>query len=282
MLLAVLLRDFGSVLLSVFVLNLGFSLVELLVPAEKGQAVSKRIFNLIYYPFLLGMTLLIQFVVGPFYSRVLGLVSGGLLPELANAESGFLAKVMFALFYALLFDLWQYWAHRLQHTSARLWETHKFHHSETALNCSTAARVHLFSNLLFLIMFLPLLVLIGPQVPHFIALFLMFRLWGLVNHANVRLNLGPLTPIISGPQWHRLHHSVYPEHQDKNFAAFFPFIDMLFGTYYKPGENDYPPTGLPVPEHESYLSQATTSPLSAWYKKIARRVRPEKQPESFT
>jgi sterol desaturase/sphingolipid hydroxylase (fatty acid hydroxylase superfamily) len=266
-----LIQEYGNILLSVLILTLIFNFLELLAPAEKGQAVSKRLFNLLYFPCALALTLSIQFLITPFYSHALGFARGGLLPEFINEKSNLAANLLFALFYALVFDIWQYWAHRLQHTVPFLWETHKFHHSETALNSSTIARTHVLSNLLFIILYLPVLIILGPQTPHFIALFLMFKLWGFINHMNVRLNLGPLTPVISGPQWHRLHHSLYDEHHDKNFAAFFPFIDILFGTYHRPGKGEYPPTGLPQEECEGYLREATVSPLVVWYKITARR-----------
>jgi sterol desaturase/sphingolipid hydroxylase (fatty acid hydroxylase superfamily) len=267
-----LIQEYGDILLSVLLLAFIFSLLELIAPAEKGQAVSKRVYNILYYPFELALAILIQFLIAPFYSGALGFARGGLLPEFINGNSGLAVNLLFALFYAVLFDVWQYWAHRLQHTVPFLWETHKFHHSETALNSSTIARTHVLSNLLFIILYLPVLIILGPQTPHFIALFIMFRLWGFVNHTNVRLNLGPLTPIISGPQWHRIHHSLYDEHYDKNFAAFFPFIDILFGTYHKPGRNEYPPTGLPREGCEGFLREATISPFSTWYKMTARRL----------
>ncbi len=267
-----LLREYGNILLSVLVLTLIFSFLELLAPAERGQAVSKRLFNLLYLPFALFLVILLQFFLAPYYGRALSLAGGGLLPEFVNGQSGFIAHLLFALFYAVVFDLWQYWAHRLQHTIPFFWETHKFHHSETALNSSTIGRTHVLSNLLFLILYLPVLIILGPQTPHFVALFLMFKLWGFVNHTNVRLNLGPLTPIFSGPQWHRIHHSLYVEHHDKNFATFFPFIDMLFGTYHRPVKNEYPPTGLPAEASEGFLREATISPFSTWHKMTARRL----------
>lgn len=267
-----LMREYGSILLSMLILTVIFNFLELLVPAEKGQAVSKRLFNLLYFPFALALALFLQFLLAPFYSHALGITRGGLLPEFINAQSGFAAQLLFALFYALVFDIWQYWAHRLQHTIPFFWETHKFHHSETALNSSTIARNHVLSNLLFILLYLPVLIILGPQTPHFIALFLMFKLWGFVNHSNLRLNLGPLTPIISGPQWHRIHHSLYAEHHDRNFAAFFPFIDILFGTYHRPVKNEYPPTGLSAEEGEGFLRDATISPFSTWYKMTARRL----------
>jgi sterol desaturase/sphingolipid hydroxylase (fatty acid hydroxylase superfamily) len=267
-----LMREYGNILLPVFILTLIFNFLELLAPAEKGQAVSKRLFNLLYFPFMLALAIFLQFLLAPFYSHALGIARGGLLPEFINAQSSFAAQLLFALSYALVFDIWQYWAHRLQHTVPFLWETHKFHHSETALNSSTIARTHILSNLLFIILYFPVLIIIGPQTPHFIALFLMFKLWGFVNHTNLRLGLGPLTPIISGPQWHRIHHSINNEHHDKNFAAFFPFIDIIFGTYHRPLRNEYPPTGLSTKESEGFLRQATISPFSTWYKMTARRL----------
>ena len=267
-----LLREYGNILLSVFILTLIFSFLEALAPAEKGQAILKRFFNLLYLPFGLALILILQFLLAPYYSGALSIAGGGLLPELVNGKSGFVANLAFALFYAIVFDLWQYWAHRLQHSVSFFWETHKFHHSETALNSSTLARVHVLSSLLFIVLYLPVLIIFGPQTPHFVALFLMFKLWGFVNHTNLRFNLGPLTPIFSGPQWHRIHHSLYSEHQNKNFATFFPFIDMLFRTYHRPVRNEYPPTGLPSDAREGFLREATVSPFITWHKMTARRL----------
>jgi sterol desaturase/sphingolipid hydroxylase (fatty acid hydroxylase superfamily) len=267
-----LLREYGNILLSVLILTLIFSFLEALAPAEKSQAISKRLLNLLYFPFGLALILLLQLLLAPYYSGALSIAGGGLLPELVNGQSGFVANLAFALFYAVVFDLWQYWAHRLQHSIPFFWETHKFHHSETALNSSTTARVHVLSNLLFIFLYLPVLIILGPQTPHFVALFLMFKLWGFVNHTNLRFNLGPLTPIFSGPQWHRIHHSLYAEHHNKNFATFFPFIDILFGTYHRPVKNEYPPTGLPDEEREGFLREATISPFTTWHKMTARRL----------
>ena len=265
------LREYGNILLSLFILTVIFSFLELVAPAEKGQALSKRLFNLLYIPTALAVVLLTQFIFAPYYAYGLSVAHGGLLPQFINVHSSLAAQLLFAFFYAVLFDIWQYWVHRLQHTVPFFWETHKFHHSETALNSSTIGRHHVLNNFLFVILYLPVLILLGPQTPHFIALFLMFKLWGFVNHTNVRLSLGPLTGVIAGPQWHRIHHSLYAKHQDKNFATFFPFIDILFGTYHRPLRNEYPPTGLPVETSSGFLREATIEPFSAWYKTTVGR-----------
>jgi len=65
-----------------------------------------------------------------------------------------------------------------------------------------------------------------------------------LGHINVRLQAGRASVIFCTPQMHRIHHSRLPQHQDKNFAFIFPFWDVLFGTYYAPGWNEFPPTGV--------------------------------------
>lgn len=242
------------------ILSLVFYLLELLAPAERGQPLRKRLLNLGYMPFNAAVIVL---VLQPAFNRLYSHVPGlGLLPTLIDSRSGALAQLLFALFFAFVWDVWQYCVHRLQHSVPLLWRTHKFHHSETALNSSASTRHHSLSQLLYVALYLPPLMLFGPQYPHVVAAFVMFRLWGLVNHANLRIDLGPLTPVVSGPQWHRVHHSARAEHCDKNFAAFFPFIDILFGTYYGPRRGEYPPTGSPDREEIGFLRDATVEPFA--------------------
>jgi sterol desaturase/sphingolipid hydroxylase (fatty acid hydroxylase superfamily) len=259
------LREYVTLVGSVLVISLVFRGLERLAPAERGQPHSSWLFNLAYTPFILVFIILLHFVFNPAYARVSAYTGGGLLPDIAGEGSGAAAHVLFALAYFVIWDLCQYALHRLQHAVPVLWETHKFHHSETALNSTTQAKVHALSYVLALTFHLPVIVLFGPRTPHFVAAFLMFRLWGFFNHMNVRVGLGPLTPLVSGPQWHRLHHSIREEHHDRNFATFFPFIDILFGTYRRPCADEYPPTGL-AGEPPGRFRAATVAPLRAWYK----------------
>jgi sterol desaturase/sphingolipid hydroxylase (fatty acid hydroxylase superfamily) len=88
------------------------------------------------------------------------------------------------------------------------------------------------------------------------------------THANVKLRLGVLTPLIVGPQVHRIHHSRLPEHQDKNFAQYFPVIDKMFGTYHAPGPDEFPPTGTPHLATDAPLSQVLSRPFLHWWKEL--------------
>jgi sterol desaturase/sphingolipid hydroxylase (fatty acid hydroxylase superfamily) len=49
--------------------------------------------------------------------------------------------------------------------------------------------------------------------------------------------------VLVTPQSHRVHHSIEPEHQDKNFGAILSIWDHLFGTQYRKYD-EYPDTGI--------------------------------------
>ena len=87
----------------------------------------------------------------------------------------------------------------------------------------------------------------------------------------MRVPFGPLTPVIAGPQLHRLHHSRRPEHTDVNFAAFFPIWDVLFGTYVRPGSDDWPETGTHDGEDLNHYGRAFFSPMRDWWRMLMTR-----------
>lgn len=227
--------------------GLGFALVfliiERVVPAERGQPLRDHWFNIKYYVGALLINLLLTpaiagFVVAPLraaYPNVFGMI--------APASVG--GAVLFAFAYYFVFDLLYYAFHRLQHTSPLLWREHLLHHSEVSLNVTTTLRQHwLEEPLKVFFMVLPLAVLFEGQPQLTGVILVVVQLWAFYIHANIRLPLGPLGRVISGPQFHRLHHSVLPQHLDRNFAVFFPFIDWMFGTYVHPATGEYPATGL--------------------------------------
>jgi sterol desaturase/sphingolipid hydroxylase (fatty acid hydroxylase superfamily) len=269
-----LIRDYLTILGWVFVLSLVFYPLELLAPAEKKQPLLKRLFNSAYVPVLLAVVIVL---LQPLFNLIAGVLlffsGGALLPRIIDANTGAFGHFLFALAFAVTWDVCQYWLHRLQHRIPWLWETHRFHHSETALNATTQTRHHFFQPLVAFIFYLPVLALIGGQTPHYAAVFVMFRLWGFINHANIRINLGPLTPVVSGPQWHRIHHSILADHYNKNFATFFPFIDIVFGTYHRPQRHEFPPTGLPAGETMSALREASVAPFQMWCRIGLARLR---------
>lgn len=170
---------------------------------------------------------------------LIGLVFGGWRPATT------VEIVVSTVVYAFVWDFFQYWWHRAEHTIGLLWSVHALHHDEEKVNSTTSLRNTFWSGLLsFFAVHIPTIMICGLNLLTVYGASLLFIVWGFFNHANVRLNLGPVTSIISGPQWHRLHHGRDPAYYNKNFAAFFPVIDLMFGTYRHPVQDEFPSTGL--------------------------------------
>jgi sterol desaturase/sphingolipid hydroxylase (fatty acid hydroxylase superfamily) len=144
-------------------------------------------------------------------------------------------------------DLFQYWAHRIFHNHVYLWRFHSVHHSTQHMDWLAGSRTH-FVDIFFTraMAFVPLYVLGFP--PAVFNIYIVFiAIHAVLIHSNTRINFGFLKYIFATPQYHHWHHCEDPKHYGKNFATVFPFLDMIFGTYYLPG-NEWPEgTGV----HES-------------------------------
>jgi len=125
-----------------------------------------------------------------------------------------------------------------------MWSMHSFHHSDTAFNASTATR-HYWAEQGIKMMTVYLVAGIFFRAnPLILGLYAVLSFNSVFAHMNIRCGSGRPSLLMNSPQYHRLHHSSLPEHQNCNFAALFPFIDLLFGTCRMPGASEYPATGL--------------------------------------
>jgi len=180
---------------------------------------------------------IVDWIVEAFGAR--NLVLGSWKPQSA------LEWIAGALIFAFLWDLAQYWFHRLQHTFPFLWFMHALHHDSEALNATDALRNTIWHHLAGgLFIGLPLSILGAQNILHVYAGYILFSTIGFYNHTNIRWSHGPLTAFISGPQLHRMHHGIEERYYNQNYAAFFPVIDILFGTYRPPAKGEFPATGL--------------------------------------
>src|SRR5215207_230745 len=180
-------------------------------------------------------------------------------------------QVVFALANLFVLDLFIYWFHRLQHTVPWMWDVHAVHHADEHFNVTTTT-VH--SWLHFIMM------AIGVTVP----MTILFKLpaatnwvigmtlvgWMFVTHLNIKFSFGRLSWLIVGPQVHRIHHSALREHMNKNFAGYFPVWDIVFGTYYAPKPDEYPPTGLCGGQKIETTSAMLFGPIMKWGTRLAR------------
>jgi sterol desaturase/sphingolipid hydroxylase (fatty acid hydroxylase superfamily) len=144
----------------------------------------------------------------------------------------------------LVTDFCYYWMHRAQHAIPVLWRFHAVHHSFTNLNTINSAH-HLTEEILRVpLTILPVALLIQIELSDVVILTAFASVWGHYIHADTRVNMRWALPWIADNSFHRIHHSVEQRHFNKNFASFFPLLDLAFGTYLKPDQS-WPATGLP-------------------------------------
>ncbi|MCB1908954.1 MAG: sterol desaturase family protein [Rhodocyclaceae bacterium] len=217
---------------------------ERMHPAVKDGGIRGRLHNLGLFALVsIGMAMLLPLIDLLEATRPRRPLVDLLFPNWRRDE--FVDAATGLLIYAFVWDFFQYWAHRLQHSVPVLWLFHRVHHSDDCMNGSTAIRKSLGSRLIvFFLAHVPTYWVCGGGLLTAMGSIILFSGWGYYNHANVRLNLGLFTGIVSGPQWHRLHHGISPAYHDCNFAAFFPVIDLMFGTFRKPRRNEWPATGV--------------------------------------
>ena len=144
----------------------------------------------------------------------------------------------------LVTDFWGYIAHRALHKFPALWAMHSLHHSAETLSIITGVRHFWLEDAIHTAVFpvLGIVFKIPPEVATTIAVLYLVP-EGLV-HANIRLSLGRCALILNNPQYHRIHHSLESQHFNKNFARLLPLFDVIFGTAWWPGKDEFPKTGL--------------------------------------
>jgi sterol desaturase/sphingolipid hydroxylase (fatty acid hydroxylase superfamily) len=190
---------------------------------------------------------------------VTGLLTALFGPGPQEPEWSLPAILAFALLLSMANDLGYFLFHWASHVFPPFWAFHKLHHSAEVLTPLTFARVHpmerailgpfraltvglVMGPALYLYAGEPaLLTVLGVE-----AVALAFRALGFVlHHSHVRLHFGPVIGrVIVSPMQHQVHHSSLPQHIDKNFAEFWSFWDVLFGTFYMPRRDEPMKFGL--------------------------------------
>ena len=124
-------------------------------------------------------------------------------------------------------------SHRLFHGN-QLWKYHAVHHSSEDLEWISAARFHPI-NLFFGSVLADVVMLLAGISPNiFVVLGPITIAHSAFVHANLDWTLGPFKYVIASPVFHRWHHTAAERGGEKNFAATFPVLDLIFGTFYMP------------------------------------------------
>jgi sterol desaturase/sphingolipid hydroxylase (fatty acid hydroxylase superfamily) len=242
-----------------------FGLLERFFPAVEHKPLKGWAFNIsvsVVYMAVGAIAAGIGTLIG---GRLKAGLHGGLIDLKIGNTNDFAGGLAATLLSILIFDFFYYWWHRSEHKYPALWAIHKLHHMDPGINVSTDNRHHWLEDVGRIPMIaIPMAILfdLSPAVGGTIGF--VFSAWTFFIHANLKLNLGRLSWLFDGPQVHRIHHSRLPEHFDRNFAAFFPIWDVIFGTYYHPHPDEFPPTGVAGEPEVTTLRDAACLPFRTW------------------
>ena len=134
----------------------------------------------------------------------------------------------------LLFDVWMYYWHMVNHRFSFFWRFHRAHHSDIEMDTTTALRFHPGELLLSSFIRLPVLILIGMRFGELVLFEVMLNISTLFHHSNLAL---PerwdrlLRVLIVTPNMHRVHHSVVRDETNSNYTSLLSLWDRLAGTF---------------------------------------------------
>lgn len=172
----------------------------------------------------------------------------------------------------VLYDFFDYWMHRAQHRW--FWRLHSIHHSIEELSGinSYFHWTEQFFRVAFIL--LPAAYLVGIAGIATVGVGeLLVRLQGYYLHSPTRLHVGPvLRRFIADNRFHRIHHSIHPEHFDKNFGAGTSIWDQLFGTAYFPKPDEWPETGMAEQPEARTLRQYLWGPFQGSSMRADRQI----------
>jgi len=222
-------------------------LVEILIPGEKQSWTSRlRAIPIwaIYILIGLGISALLQYCLGLLHIHPLVLID---LRKTTGSKDVLTAIVAYAALPCvgfLVYDFLYYWFHRILHNVTVLWRVHSVHHSIEELNAVNDYHHWLEDALRVPLILVPISLLVRVDATVLIICIMILRFMGQMTHANSKICYGFLRYVIAEPRFHRIHHSLEERHFEKNFAFMFPMWDVIFGTAYFPGRDEYPKTGL--------------------------------------
>ncbi len=230
------------------VISGAFLLAERLRPARPQPLVRPQLANDIVYLLFHGHGWAV--LTGGLAGAVAAMSRDGLSSLGALPTSGWLDGRSFAVqfvVYLVLSDFLQWCVHNLLHRVPWLWEFHKVHHSIKQMDWAGNFRFHWMELIVYRsLLYLPLLLLGGDAEPLF-AVALFATAWGHFNHANLRVDIGPLGRVFNSPRMHLWHHDTSDEGgRHKNFGIVLSLWDWLFRTAYWPRERAPHELGYPT------------------------------------
>jgi sterol desaturase/sphingolipid hydroxylase (fatty acid hydroxylase superfamily) len=130
----------------------------------------------------------------------------------------------------LLLDGWMYLWHRANHRFPPLWRFHRVHHSDPALDVTSAVRFHAGEILISSVLRLALIPLLGVSLWQLLLYDALLLPVIQFHHSNVRFAERWdrwLRFLITSPTMHRIHHSRIRAETESNYSSIFSCWDRL-------------------------------------------------------
>jgi sterol desaturase/sphingolipid hydroxylase (fatty acid hydroxylase superfamily) len=142
-----------------------------------------------------------------------------------------------ALLAILMLDfIGAYLIHLVQHKIAWMWHFHKIHHTDTAIDATTALRHHPVESVFRVVALFAAIVIMGVPIWMVMLYQTLSAFMSQFNHANIKLPGWldqALSWIIVSPDMHKVHHSRYQPETDSNYANIFSIWDRICYTFKK-------------------------------------------------
>jgi sterol desaturase/sphingolipid hydroxylase (fatty acid hydroxylase superfamily) len=278
-------KTLSSVLISALLIPIApvvlLSFIErLFPPAGPRKSLSQWFLHLhihVFYIFMAGIAAALNAVALSALARHFGFHLGLINMRFASGK-GLLVLAAAVWVSMVVGDFFFYWFHRALHKSKILWQHHKLHHIDEQLEAITLNRQNWIEVFIAaLLIFAPVALLFKLDKPDPTQLGLLAGTFATVlgtflgiGHMNVRFQVGKASLLYCSPQVHRIHHSRLPQHQDRNFAFALPLWDVLFGTYYAPQRDEFPPTGVDGEKEIKSFWEAQIFTQREWWRMFRR------------
>ena len=212
--------------------------LERLFPYQKGYRVFREEFwsDLFLYTFAQSylLSIVIAYLI-KWIDAMTGISRAGLV-----SDWSFGAQLVF---FFVIHDFWQYWFHRLEHRTKIFWRIHEAGHAPMHVDWLAGSRSHALEILIAQSFEFAPIFLLGATPEIAIVKGMIDAIWGMFNHSNINVRMGPILYMFNGPELHRFHHDLDAPPGGANLATKISLWDHLFGTAYYP-KNKLPRYGL--------------------------------------
>jgi sterol desaturase/sphingolipid hydroxylase (fatty acid hydroxylase superfamily) len=216
--------------------------------------------GLLYAPFASGLGLAV-------YRLTLAVAGGAALgPATAHPRRD---AILLTVVSFVLTDFGSFVSHYFLHRIPVLWHFHEVHHSAEVLTPVTLYRVHPVERIIGVVtggvlggvaaaLFtfasrdeIAAITVLGVNV----FTFVLFEFLSALRHSHIWLSYGPvLSRVLISPAQHQIHHSVAPEHLEKNYGFCLAIWDVMLGSLYVPRQVETPQFGVPAADPRDFSS----------------------------